>query len=78
MSAPDYKVVSADDWQGIYINGELRFEGHSIPNWVWIEIVDELLVDHKVDQTDYESDYAYKIIDDNGRCPVAWPAMGGR
>lgn len=27
------------DWYGIYINGELNYEGHDIPNHVWMTII---------------------------------------
>lgn len=73
MSGPDYKVVRADDWAGIYIDGELHFEGHSIPDVVWMDLIDELLVDRKIDRSDRESDHAYRVIADTGRCPSSWP-----
>lgn len=76
MSAPDYKVVKADDWAGVYINGELDFEGHSIPDWVWMGIIDDLLADRKIDRTDCESDHAYTVIEASGRCPAVWPDEG--
>lgn len=31
--------VSADDWCGVYIDDELRYEGHSIPPHTWIELI---------------------------------------
>lgn len=31
--------VSTVDWEGIYINGELRYENHSIPTHVWLDIL---------------------------------------
>jgi hypothetical protein len=73
MSAPDYKVVRADDWAGIYINGDLYFEGHSIPDDVWMNLLDEELVDRKVDRSDVESAHAYEVIQGYGRCPAHWP-----
>ena len=73
MSAPDYKVVKADDWMGIYINGDLHTEGHSIAHHEWLNIIDELLVDHIVDRSDIESDFAYEVIGNHGRCPEHWP-----
>lgn len=30
MSAPDYKMVSFDDWEALYCNGEKVLEGHRI------------------------------------------------
>lgn len=26
--------VDGDDWQGLYLNGELVHQGHSVPLWV--------------------------------------------
>lgn len=31
--------VSTDDWEGIYINGVLEYENHSIPTHVWLDIL---------------------------------------
>lgn len=74
MSAPDYKYVRADDWAGIYINGELECEGHSITDSQWMDLIDELLVDRKIDRSDVESAHAYDVIQDRfGRCPPNWP-----
>ena len=40
MSKADACIVSNDDdWDGLYINGKLVFEGHSIPN---TELLDAL------------------------------------
>jgi hypothetical protein len=73
MSAPNYKYVKADDWAGIYINGDLAVEGHSIRDDDWIDLINDLLVDGTVDQTDRESEYAYEVIQAHGRCPAVWP-----
>lgn len=32
------KVTLSDDWCGIYLNGALYYEGHTIPDWVWLDI----------------------------------------
>jgi hypothetical protein len=32
-------VVDSEDWTGLYINGTLEYEGHSIP---WFEVVEAL------------------------------------
>jgi hypothetical protein len=31
--------VSTDDWEGIYINGELEYENHRLHSGDWIEII---------------------------------------
>lgn len=71
MSLPDFKVVRADDWGGIYINGELHYEGHSIPDFVWIELLRDY-AGVKVDTSDSESPWAYEVIRSVG-CPKVWP-----
>lgn len=39
MSAPTVKLICADDWHGLYVNGSLAYEGHSIPEDEWIDIL---------------------------------------
>lgn len=73
MSGPDYKVVRADDWAGIYINGDLHYEGHNIPDSVWMDLLEEEMVDRKIDRSDIESPHAYRVMNDHGRCPPNWP-----
>lgn len=73
MTGPDYKVVRADDWAGVYIDGELYLEGHSISDIEWMNLLDKALTDRKVDRSDYESDRAYSVIQGYGRCPPHWP-----
>jgi hypothetical protein len=34
-------IVSTDDWEGIYLDGELIYEDHRIHNYVWIELIKE-------------------------------------
>lgn len=36
--------VEGDDWRGIYIDGSLHYEGHSIPRYVIAELVGADLV----------------------------------
>lgn len=33
-------LVKADDWAGIYVDGSLRYQGHSIPDFVVLESLD--------------------------------------
>lgn len=35
------KVTLSDDWVGVYLNGALYYEGHSIPDWVWLDLLSE-------------------------------------
>lgn len=34
--------VSMDDWAGLYINGQLQFEGHSVPAFEWVEAINKV------------------------------------
>lgn len=45
----DYVQTDEGDWEGIYIDGELFYEGHSIPTDVMIDIVmlNKLFTDYK-------------------------------
>lgn len=40
MTQKKIVIVNGDDWQGIYINGKLYYEGHSIPNHIVLEALD--------------------------------------
>lgn len=33
-----YVSSSHGDWAGVYLNGKLYDEGHSIPVWLWIDL----------------------------------------
>lgn len=33
--------VNGDDWQGLYLNGILMYEGHSIPSYAYGDIINE-------------------------------------
>lgn len=39
MSKLIYVLSSDGDWSGIYIDGKLDYEGHSIPAWVWMDCI---------------------------------------
>lgn len=41
------RLVDADDWKGLYVNGNLKYEGHSIPDFVWVEVLrgDQIFLD---------------------------------
>lgn len=38
MSDPIVQHVTlGEDWAGVYVDGSLAYEGHSIPTWVWLK-----------------------------------------
>lgn len=38
--AHEIRYAQASDWAGIYINGDLFYEGHSIPDNIWAEVIE--------------------------------------
>lgn len=40
MSTLSYVSSSNGDWCGIYVDGQLYTEGHSITVWEWLDIVE--------------------------------------
>lgn len=32
-------LVSCDDWSAVYVDGEMKYEGHSISDSEWLEII---------------------------------------
>ena len=63
-------IIRADDWAGVYVDGVLRYEGHSISAWEW----SLLLVEAGVQVTDLsERPESYEAIEAAGRCPATWP-----
>lgn len=41
MGRIKFIFVSTDDWEGIYIDGELEYEGHQVPTSVWLSFIDD-------------------------------------
>lgn len=35
----------AGDWQQLYLDGDLLYAGHSIPEWVWVHLLKRIGVD---------------------------------
>lgn len=33
--------TNEDDWRAIYINGEKWYEGHRIPDFIWLDLFDK-------------------------------------
>lgn len=62
MRMPDAVIVDVDDWAGLYIDGELKHENHSIP---LRELVGYTLTEVRgLDGTDFE-----KWLLEHGRMP---------
>lgn len=58
--------VSADDWAGIYVDGQLIEEGHSILPWTWLDLLKRAGV-QVLDAS--ETPEAYAKADELGRFP---------
>lgn len=52
-------IVRADDWVGIYVDGELKTENHSLDE---DDLLDVLGIEHKVVWAD-------EYLNKRGRCP---------
>lgn len=66
--------VKADDWAGIYIDDDLYTEGHSIPHFEWIRLLQKAGIE--VDDSKGEADETYRVFEEFGRCPSKlseWP-----
>jgi len=59
--------VTADDWSGIYIDGRLRAEGHSIPFFQLMEALDEFTTNKVSYWVELEADHQW--ICDRGSLP---------
>lgn len=58
-------VLRGDDWHALYINGDLYYEGHSIPSFVFLEAIEAIGI--ATDEADYD-------FTDTGRAPERWPS----
>lgn len=62
--------VCVDDWNAIYVDGQLIGEqGHSLSPWTWIEVLQALGAE--VEDLRYE-DISEQVIEDKGRFPEVW------
>lgn len=68
---PDIKhVVTNDwDWQGLYVDGKLVYEGHDIPIFTWLKIVGgpesiEVELDEEAGECNFPPDFSDLGIDD--------------
>ena len=39
MSGIQVSIANGDDWVGVYVDGRLEYEGHSIPDFEWLNII---------------------------------------
>jgi len=42
----EYVSNESGDWTGIYIDFRLKYQGHSIPDFIWIDILREMSNDY--------------------------------
>jgi hypothetical protein len=38
----DYVSDNSGDWTGIYVNFHIKYQGHSIPDFIWIELLNQI------------------------------------
>ena len=58
---PNIVIVNADDWEGLYIDGDLKTEGHSLS----LQNVLDILKIH----TTFRYDVDYEWLEEIGRLP---------
>lgn len=46
-------VLTDDDWEAVYIDGTLQYEGHSIPAFWWTQIIQQLGIRAEVKEVDF-------------------------
>ena len=61
------QLLKTDDWMGVYVDGELKHEGHSIADDSLLKLAGvETEVKWVMDETPWD--------EWGGRCPEKWPA----
>ena len=58
------------DWVGMYINGELKIEGHSLHP---LDIVELILNNLNIQYEAKLVEDIYELLDYSGRCPEIFP-----
>ena len=68
MSGANFFHLKGDDWEGVYVDGELQFEGHSVSE----KLIDKLV---EVGGIEYESKWlnadGYRELAIGGRFPTS-------
>lgn len=62
MAKVVYVTTDEGDWAGVYANGKLVHEGHDIPSFQWLDILQRL--GHETDEWD-----GTKYATENGNLP---------
>jgi len=63
MSGIRISIAQGDDWVGVYVDGKKEFEGHSIPDFEWIDIIRKHFHEDLIDES-YEIDPEW--LEDHG------------
>lgn len=64
MSRLTYVTNTEGDWEAIYIDGKLNYEGHSIPAYVWFNLTG---ICSDRNQFEVKSEY---LEDEGGTFPI--------
>lgn len=59
-------TVYCDDWEGVYINGEIEYESHSVGSFAWTTIISKYQ-HFNSDIKSFEVDFDY--MSDRGNLP---------
>ncbi|MGG0667865.1 hypothetical protein ABE073_04965 [Lederbergia citrisecunda] len=66
MEAVKVVIATYDDWEGLYVNGELRTEGHSINLHDFVDLIN----DHKVFESMEVVEISEGCLEEHGNCPM--------
>lgn len=61
------KIVGYDDWFGLYVDGTIYHQGHDIPQFVWVELLQGL---YGLDVERHSNKAVYEWMLDNGHLPT--------
>lgn len=67
--ATDVKLIHADDWVAMYVDGKLKYQNHSIPDHLWHEL---LLKRKPIEDEDVWWDSGEVVEQLGGRYPELW------
>ena len=61
-------LMAADDWRAIWIDDEVYYQGHSFPDWVWVDVIKLASGnDLQVDETWREHEATYEYLENTGQ-----------
>ena len=58
MRLPKIRIIQLDDWRAVYLDEYLYYQGHSIPDFIWVELIQglgaaEVFTDQQYDNQEF-------------------------